>query len=89
LKTIVTGSRFRKDLKSFRFNEEIENSLKDVLSYLQMDEILPTQYKDHSFIGEFKGCRDCYLLNDVVLIYEVSTEEITLIRIGTHSKLFG
>ena len=89
MKTIVPSSRFRKDLKAFKNDNFVKDALKEVISYLQQDELLPAKFKDHALIGEYLGCRDCHLLNDVVLIYECSTEEVILIRIGSHSKLFG
>jgi len=67
----------------------VKEALKEVISYLQQDELLPVKFKDHALIGEYLGCRDCHLLNDVVLLYECSVEEVILIRIGSHSKLFG
>lgn len=89
MKAIVTSSRFRKDFKSFKNNNAVEASLRDVITYLQKDESLPVKYKDHGIIGEFAGCRDCHLLNDVVLIYECSDTEVVLMRIDNHSNLFG
>jgi len=89
LRTIVTSSRFRKDFKAFKNDKFVKEALKEVIPYLQQDELLPVKFKDHALIGEYLGCRDCHLLNDVVLIYECSVEEVILIRIGNHSKLFG
>ncbi|PLX70051.1 MAG: type II toxin-antitoxin system YafQ family toxin [Denitrovibrio sp.] len=89
MKTIVTTSKFKKDFKAYRHTVEIEEALKDIISYLQQSKQLPVKYKDHPLIGEFKGCRDCHVLNDVVLIYEIDENRIILIRIGNHAKLFG
>lgn len=89
MKQVITTSRFRKDFKAFRNNSAVESALREVISFLQSGQSLPPKFKDHPLIGEFTVCRDCHLLNDVVLIYECSDEEVILIRIGNHSNLFG
>lgn len=51
---------------------------------------LPEQYKDHWLKGEFKGCRECHIQPDWLLIYEIDNNELILYltRTGTHSDLF-
>ena len=46
-------------------------------------------YRDHPLTGDWKGFRDCHLRPDLVLIYSVSETELTLVRLGSHSDLFG
>ena len=51
---------------------------------------LPPKYKDHNLSGNYKGCRECHITPDWLLIYEVSNGELILYltRTGTHSDLF-
>jgi mRNA interferase YafQ len=88
LKAVIVTGRFKRDYKAFKNNVIVETALREVLAFLQNGEELPYKFKDHSLIGEFLGCRDCHLLNDVVLIYECKDEEIKLMRIGNHSNVF-
>lgn len=64
--------------------------LNSVLRQLIMEEPLDKKYLDHPLKGNWKGCRDCHVQNDWVLIYRVNKENKTIIfeRIGTHSELF-
>lgn len=51
---------------------------------------LPEKYKDHCLVGDYKGCRECHITPDWLLIYEISDKELILYltRTGTHSDLF-
>lgn len=50
---------------------------------------LPEGYRPHLLSGEWKGVRECHIDPDWLLIYEVTADEVLLIRTGTHSDLFG
>ncbi len=89
MKELVITSKFKKDYKAFKHNKAVESELREVIGLLMEETSLPVKYKDHPLIGEFLGCRDCHLFPDVVLIYEITAEEVRLIRIGKHSNLFG
>ena len=56
---------------------------------LAMGQPLAEKHKDHSLIGNYKGCRECHITPDWLLIYEISDDEIILYltRTGTHSDL--
>lgn len=88
MKAVIVSGRFKRDYKAFKNNVIVETVLREVIAFLQNGEELPHKFKDHSLIGEFLGCRDCHLLNDIVLIYECKDEEIKLMRIGNHSNVF-
>ena len=64
--------------------------LTEVLKLLADGEPLPAKYKDHNLTGNFKGCRECHITPDWLLIYEVSNGDLILYltRTGTHSDLF-
>ncbi|HOE89049.1 MAG TPA: type II toxin-antitoxin system YafQ family toxin [Sphaerochaeta sp.] len=53
-------------------------------------EPLPKKYRDHGLSGNDKGCRECHIAPDWLLIYEISGSELILYltRTGTHSDLF-
>ena len=84
------SNRFKKNLRLYKNNKEVLIELEKVLSMLIKKEKLPLKYINHSLVGEFKGCFECHLKPDVLLIYKIEEAEIMviLLRIGSHSELF-
>jgi mRNA interferase YafQ len=71
-------------------HRDIHTLLAEVFSYLLSDAPLPQRYKDHALSGEWLGSRDCHLKFDLVLIYRKAGRTLLeLVRLGTHSDLFG
>ena len=87
---IRPSAKFQKDLKRIQKRGYDITLLKDVLNLLANGKILPIKYKDHNLSGNFKGCRECHITPDWLLIYEISDDELILYltRTGTHSDLF-
>lgn len=87
---IVLTSMFKKDLKLAKKRGYDLNLLDDVVSTLFYGLPLDEKYKDHNLIGNYKGCRECHILPDWLLIYEIADDELILYltRTGTHSDLF-
>jgi len=79
-------NRFKKDLKHYGHDDELLKELEKVLSFLASGKKLPEKYLNHPLIGEFKGCYDCHIKPDVLLVYKINKTEITvlLLRIGSH-----
>ena len=67
-----------------------ENKLNDIIKLLAHGESLPAKNRDHVLVGNYKGCRECHITPDWLLVYSVEDvlKIITLIRTGTHSDLF-
>ena len=65
--------------------------LTEILKLLADGKPLPPKIKDHNLTGNYKGCRECHITPDWLLIYEVLDGELILYltRTGTHSDLFG
>ena len=87
---IVPTNRFKKDLKiaiKRGYNIDLLGTIVDMLA---VGKKLPEIYKDHSLIGNYKGCRECHITPDWLLIYEIDHGEVILYltRTGTHSDLF-
>lgn len=87
---IVLTSLFKKDLKTAKKRGYDLSLLNDVVNTLASGNPLAEKYKDHNLIGNYKGCRECHITPDWLLIYEISEDEIILYltRTGTHSDLF-
>ena len=83
-------NRFKKDLKLAQKRGYDLSLIGSVVDMLATGCELPEKYKDHSLSGNYKGCRECHITPDWLLIYEVSDGELILYltRTGTHSDLF-
>ncbi|MGE0085861.1 MAG: type II toxin-antitoxin system YafQ family toxin [Desulfococcaceae bacterium] len=64
-------------------------ALKEVLSLLAEQRLLPSSCKDHKLKGEWQDFRECHIESDWLLIYFIRYEELRPVRVGTHSELFG
>jgi mRNA interferase YafQ len=90
MRSISRTARFKRDYKSLtRSVPGLDAMLAETIGRLAKGETLPSRYKDHPLVGDWKGFRDCHLRPDLVLIYSVSETELTLVRLGSHSDLFG
>jgi mRNA interferase YafQ len=38
--------------------------------------------------GQYRGCHECHMLSDWLLIYQLSSEAVVFERVGSHSDLF-
>lgn len=88
--SIRPSVKFQKDLKRIQKRGYDISLLTNVLKLLAQGEPLPAKYKDHTLTGNYKGCRECHITPDWLLIYEISEKEVILYltRTGAHSDLF-
>lgn len=89
MKTIHYSTKAKKDLKKYRNNLQLMKALFDVLDKLQKGEVIPNKYKPHELAGNYKGCMECHVGNDFLLIWiDTTSDMVNIIRIGSHSELF-
>jgi len=83
-------SQFKKDLKLARKQGKSVDKLFEVIEKLANGELLDAKYRDHDLIGDYRGCRECHIEPDWLLIYEVINDVLVLMlyRVGSHSELF-
>lgn len=62
--------------------------LKAVITLLASGGTLPPENKDHALKGNFKGCRDCHIEPDWLLIYRRGYDALYLERTGSYADLF-
>lgn len=84
---IFRTSKFKKDFKIIKKRHWDIEKLKKVIIILIEKEELPTEYKDHSLQGIYKGYRDCHIEPDWILIYKIENNILYLARTGSHSDL--
>ncbi|MBO4512670.1 MAG: type II toxin-antitoxin system YafQ family toxin [Victivallales bacterium] len=83
-------SQFKKDYKlAIKRGRDI-SILEKIIEMLADGQTLPEEYNDHQLIGNFKGCRECHIAPDWLLIYKLFEDVLVLelSRTGTHSDLF-
>lgn len=86
----IKTTQFERDQKKAHKQHKNFELLEDVMRMLISEESLDAKYLDHPLKGPWKGCRDCHIQNDWVLIYRVNQKQKTIIfeRLGSHSELF-
>lgn len=78
----------RRHLASGRFPR---NRFEELLDLLKTGKSLPSHYRDHVLAGEYRGCHECHIQGDLLLIYEKHDNLLVLVMVnlGTHRELFG
>jgi mRNA interferase YafQ len=93
MRRIESTTAFRRDFKrekAGRHRRDLDHLLAGVVALLAEDRPLPPANGDHPLAGEWKDCRDCHLRPDLVLVYrKPDAEVLQLVRLGSHSELFG
>jgi mRNA interferase YafQ len=93
MRTIEYTTAFRRDFnreRKGRHGRRLDGLLAGVVALLADDRPLPAGLHDHALSGEFCDFRDCHLKPDLVLVYrKPSTDTVQLVRLGSHTALFG
>ena len=90
MKTIHYSTKAKKDLKKYRNDIQLMEALFEVLGKLEKDEAIPSKYKPHALIGNYKNCMECHVGNDFLLIWiDAASNMVEIVRLGSHSELFG
>jgi len=93
MRRIEYTNAFRRDFKrekAGRHGQKLGTLVSDAAALLANDESMPPSYRDHPLSGSWNDHRDCHLKPDLVLIYRKPDKEtVQLVRLGSHSELFG
>lgn len=93
MRRIERTNAFRRDFKreeKGRHRQEIDALVSGIVSFLAEDAPLPKRNRDHGLGGDWKDHRECHLKPDLLLIYrKPDAEVLQLVRMGSHSELFG
>ena len=83
-------NQFKRDLKLAEKQGKDTERLFRVVERLANRETLEPKYRDHDLTGNYKGCRECHIAPDWLLVYEVVEDVLVLMlyRTGSHSELF-
>jgi len=88
MRAISRTSQFRKDVKRMQRRGKTFGEFRRVILDLADGENLEPKYRDHALGGQYKGTRECHIQPDWLLVYELTREELILVRTGTHADLF-
>ena len=89
MRALVRTSKFKRDYKrEKRTDAQLDAVFVPVVEILLGNDPVPERLQDHALGGNRKGYRDCHVRPDLVLIYAISSETLTLVRIGSHSDVF-
>ena len=88
--SVKMSNQFRKDLKLAKKQGKDQEKLLSVVQTLANGEPLDAKYRDHALFGQYKGCRECHIEPDWLLVYEIVEDVLVLVlnRVGSHSELF-
>ncbi len=87
MKQLLTTRTFLKHYKK-RVSPQDDVIFKKLVNSLLKEEKLPSKFKDHKLSGNLKKYRECHIKNDLLLIYQLHEDTLTLVDIGSHSQLF-
>jgi len=91
MRRILESGAFKSDIKREargKYGKTLAALLRPVLIALSADTPLDPRHRDHALSGNWRGCRDCHIKPDLVLIYrKPDADTLELLRLGSHSEL--
>ena len=90
MKTIRKTTQFKKDFKKIKNNTNKINALLEIVRKLANSETIPAEFDPHPLTGNYKNHMECHIESDFLLIwFDKNADEVKLVRLGSHSELFG
>ena len=93
MRRIEYAGAFRRDFKREKkghHRRDLDSLVSVVTALLAEDQPLSAKYRDHTLSADWNDHRECHLKPDLLLIYrKPGAEVLQLIRLGSHSELFG
>lgn len=89
MRVVRRTSQFKKDFKRILNNPIAVSKVLEVVKKLEEDAPIPKSMCPHKLTGNYKGCMECHIENDLLLIWiDESKKVVKLLRLGNHSELF-
>lgn len=89
VRKVVLKGQFERDWRRWIAGHSEKADVQGVMEMLASGMRLDPRYRDHPLKGRWKGCRDCHVRGDLVLIYSLPPGLAVFHRVGSHSELFG
>ena len=90
MRKIKRATAFKRDFKREMkgpYRNVLDTDLRQIITALASGQPLPPKYRDHGLNQNWKGYRDCHVRPDLVLIYRLDENLLTLTRQGSHAEL--
>ena len=83
-------NQFKKDYKLAMKRGLPVKLLNEIITKLALGEPLPAKNRDHSLSGNWANFRECHILPDWLLVYQIYEDVLvlTLSRTGSHSDIY-
>jgi mRNA interferase YafQ len=88
---INESSAFKRDRRRESRNpnhKDINNRIVEVLNMIYRQGVLPPKFKLHKLKGNYIGLMECHVKPDLLMIFSIEGNCVTLFRLGSHSELF-
>ena len=90
MKRIFPSTQYKKDYKRFRNNPSKMKALATNIDLLANERPIPALYNPYQLHGDYIGCMECHVQGDFLLVWvDEARDVIELVRLGSHSELFG
>lgn len=89
IESIALTKEFKRDCAKLNAKVTTSKEWIEVFSCLYQGNPLPPRYRDHALKSNWEGYRDCHIFSDLVLIYKIENNILNLVRVSTHSEIFG
>jgi len=90
MKKLKASTQYKKDYKRFRNNLKKLEKLFKIIQLLEKELPIPKENSPHMLTGNYTGYMECHIEGDFLLIwFDPDTDQIDLVRLGSHSELFG
>lgn len=71
-------TKIKRDIKLLKKRGYKFEKFANVVDMLINEQILPEKFHDHQLGGDYKGCRECHIEPDWLLIYKIEKEKFPL-----------
>lgn len=89
MKKLKPTTQYKKDYKRYRNNPQKVKKLMELLDLLRNELPIPEINRPHKLTGDYAGYMECHIEGDFLLVwYDPDTDQIDLVRLGSHSELF-
>lgn len=89
---VIYSNQFKKSLKKMLKQGKDLRKLDSIIEKLSTKEQLEIKNRDHALYDDkkYKGCRDCHIEPDWLLIYKYLENELVLLLVntGSHGNIF-
>lgn len=90
---IKRSNNFKRQYKKVLKQGKDISKMEKVIEILASGEQLDKKYKDHNLNDNkyYRGCRECHIESDWLLVYKIINGELILylVETGSHSDLFN